>query len=321
MQSLHDRVLLRHLRNADGECHRDNRGQTLGDGRDRQRHRTDGRFGKGLSLEKLQGEDQHGRAAGDQRQALAQTVELPLEGRARRIGFVEQIGDATHFGLHARRTDQDFGTTTDDRGVHEHHSVTIAEGRVGRRKRLGVFVDRHGLAGQRCLVDGEIGGEEQPTIGGNAIARFQENDIAGDQILGHAFDDLAVPAHPHPGDEHALESRKGIRGPGFLGEAENRVDHEHNKNDDRVLDVAQCSGENGSAEKHIDDAGPELIEEEFPPGTGRRRGQPVQPVLFHAGGNRLGGETHERIDTQLAGDRVGAHGRPRHPFDRSRGGN
>ena len=83
----------------------------------------------------------------------------------------------------------------------EQHRDPIGEAGVGGHRRDRI-VDRHRFAGERGLVDGEVGRRDEAQIRGDRITSLDEHDVACHQILGVDDADMAVAAQAHrPGPE------------------------------------------------------------------------------------------------------------------------
>ena len=71
---------------------------------------------------------------------------------------------------------------------------------------------------------------------------------------------LAAPAHPHDRLEHALERRQRVVGLVLLDEAHDRVDQQHDADDDRVLVVTHRRRDRRRPEQDVDHQVLELVE-------------------------------------------------------------
>ena len=93
------------------------------------------------------------------------------------------------------RTTTPVRVAADDVGAHE-----ADVGQVERvvellsSQAMREFFRRHGLAGQRGLVDEQVLGLEQPQVRRDHVAGGQPHDVAGNQRLERNFDDKSPPA-------------------------------------------------------------------------------------------------------------------------------
>ena len=84
--------------------------------------------------------------------------------------------------------------------------------------------DRRALAGQGGLLDLQRGGDEQAPVGGHAVARLHQHDVAGHELLGVDLDDRAVAAHAGDVLQHLLQRGEAGLGLGFLAQAQHGVE-------------------------------------------------------------------------------------------------
>jgi hypothetical protein len=150
---------------------------------------------------------------------------------------------------------------------------------AGAGSRSDLFLDRHGLAGQRRLVDAELRGLEEPQVGRDDRARFQEDEIPRHQLGRGEHPGLPVPDHGGAGGGHRGERLHGALGAVLLDEADRRV-QDHDRHDrDRVGGVADRGRDDGRAQEDEDHEVGELVEEHPEAGPSLRLGQPVRAML------------------------------------------
>lgn len=115
------------------------------------------------------------------------------------------------------------------------------------------------LSGQRGLGGLDRLGDHQASVGRDAVAGFQQHDIAGHQGAG-VGDHLhfSVAAHARGGDQHLAQSFQAALGAAFLQVANGGVD------DEGVLDVADDPGDDRSGEQNADQPVAELIQQTQP---------------------------------------------------------
>ena len=112
---------------------------------------------------------------------------------------------------------------------------SVAERHLVAVDRRDVFEDRRALTGERGLLDLQRGGQEQPPVGGDAVARFDQHDIAGDELGGVDLDDRPVSAHAGDVLQHLLQGGEAGFGLRLLSQAQHGVeDGEADQHDRRA---------------------------------------------------------------------------------------
>lgn len=105
-----------------------------------------------------------------------------------------------------------------------------------------------------------------------AVARFEQQDVAGRQADRRDDRGMALAAYPGSGDQHVLQRRQRSLGAMFLEEAQQCVKCVKNDNDadnHGVLDVADNTGQYRRAEQDQHQEAPELVEQLDPGRTWR----------------------------------------------------
>ena len=87
------------------------------------------------------------------------------------------------------------------------------------------LADRQALAGQRRLLDLQRRRDADPAVGGHPVARLDEDDVAGHELLGVDLDRLAVAAHPGDGLHHLGQRLDALLRLRLLAQADHRVEH------------------------------------------------------------------------------------------------
>ena len=193
-------------------------------------------------------------------------------------GLGEQAGQATHLGGHPGRSDEDFDASARHDRVHEHHVVPFGQYRlvVDRRRQLG---HRLRFPGQRGFGHfGAVCREDAP-VGRDAVAGFEQQQVARNQARCFDLAHLAAAAHAGGWRQHVLEGGQRGFGAVFLEETEGRVEQDHDPDDDGVLDLADRAGEDRSAEQDDDQGIAELVEELQPRRPRRLLGEDVGAVV------------------------------------------
>ena len=130
MQTLHDGVLLRHLRDTDSQGDRNDGRKTFRNGCNREGHGTKKGVFEILFNDPLDNEHDECRSSGDHRQSFAERIELTFERGLRWFRGDKHLGDLAHFGGHASAGHNNFGSATTNGGVHKHHAKAIANWRT-----------------------------------------------------------------------------------------------------------------------------------------------------------------------------------------------
>jgi hypothetical protein len=111
-------------------------------------------------------------------------------GRVLFLDVGEHAGDRSELGVHAAVADDAARPPAGDARAHEGHVEAVGE----RRGRLevggGVLGHRHRLAGERGFLDLEIGGADQPHVGGDLVALLELDHVAGHQVRRRHLDGL-----------------------------------------------------------------------------------------------------------------------------------
>ena len=234
-QALDDGVLFDHARHADGENDGDDRGKPFGDRRDRQGDRRHEQLQPVQSDTRADNEDDDACRERDNAEVFAQLRKLCLQRGARLLLAREKVCDLAHLRLHARAGDNRRRRAVGDGAARKDHVGAVADGRVLLHLRRGVLLRRHALARERGLFRLQVGALQEPCIGGDKVARFQKDDVAGHQ-LGRLNDLLlAVADDARVRGGHVLERLQRLFRLALLHEPHDRVEHD-DKDDERRLD-------------------------------------------------------------------------------------
>ena len=90
--------------------------------------------------------------------------------------------------------------------------------------RVGGLPDREALARQRRFLDLHGRGEADPSVSRNQVARFDEDDVAGHQLLGVDLHRLPISANPGDRLHHLREGLDALLGLGLLAQADHGVE-------------------------------------------------------------------------------------------------
>ena len=113
---------------------------------------------------------------------FADAVEFLSQRRGLGRRLLQHAGDAPHLGLHARRRDHRPPAPVGRRRAAEDHVVRGRRVRPLPSNRGGVFRHRQALARERRLRRLQRGGLDHARIGGNGVAFFDEDDVAGHDL-------------------------------------------------------------------------------------------------------------------------------------------
>ena len=260
-QFFDDRAILRHAVHADRQRYRHHCRQALGDGGHCQGNGGDDGLHQRVAAQNAEHENQRHHHAGDDGEALAQPVELHLQRGGGFLRCFQQAGDAPHLGFHAGGGDQRLDPAAGHHGVHEHHVAAFRQRIFAGRERVGVLAHGMGFAGQGRFRHLGVVRRQHTGVGGHAVTRLEQHDVAGHQFLGGDLPHLAAAPYPRMLRQHLLERRQGCVGAVLLVETEAGVEHDDDQNHHCVLDVADRTGQRGCADQHDHQQILELVEE------------------------------------------------------------
>ena len=183
---------------------------------------------------------------------------------------------------------------------------------------------RHALAGQGRFVGLKIRRFDEPGVGRDLVAGFDQDDVAGNDVMGCDPLSLAVANDGgfRRGQRH--QGPHGLLGARLLDEAEHRVQDDDRHDDDRLVGkrglarVLQQPFDNRDDRRDQQNDHQEILEllqQPLPPRRFRRTLQPVRPVLLEApprfGSVRPRAMSEPSAETTAsAGSRCGVIGMP-----------
>ena len=180
------------------------------------------------------------------------------------VGFglprAQPCGDRAERGAPPRLDDDDPRRAAAHRRAEEHDVRPPSERRIGGDdSRLLLHGER--LAGHARLADEEVARLEDPSVGGNQVARREHEDVARHERVGvhRAFDAVA---HDATGEREALLQLLDRRGGAvLLVEAEQRGTDHDREDDPRVHPLGEaerhCGGEDQDQDERACDLPPE----------------------------------------------------------------
>ena len=245
-QALDDGLFLCHT----GHTHRQHDGhhrcQTLGDSRNRQRHRND----KGIqnSIQRiadqlctvkddLEHEDEHADRQHQNAQDLGQFVQALLQRCGFLFGLCQHVRNLTHFGIHTRSHHNSLCTAVHDGTTHIHHVLAVAKGHVlavGCAQRALELLRRYAFAGQSGFLCLERSGLDQTAVSRHGVTGLQHHDIAHHQVLVFDLLDDTVAHHLTGRCRHLLQGGDGLLCTAFLDHAQNSVQQYDRHDNDKL---------------------------------------------------------------------------------------
>ena len=103
---------------------------------------------------------------------------------------------------------------------------------VTKGKRVDHLIDGDRFTGEGGLFDFQRSVLDDTAISGHSVAGFQNDHIAGNQLVGVQADQLAIPQDFTGGGGHGLQRFDGGFGLALLEYAQNGVQQNHGQNDD-----------------------------------------------------------------------------------------
>ena len=200
-----------------------------------------------------QSEDENDDADGEtyDTQHLAQAVQLFLE-RGGFVGrIVEHAGDISHLGLHAGFRDDAASASVGDDRAHVAAVDAVAQACVFGKDSGCVLFYGNGFSRERGLVDFQVDGFNQPQVGGNIVACFQNGDISRNYIGGRHLHDLSAAENLRVRACHFLQRLQRVARLVFLVNAQEGVQDNDGKDDDALQRLSQKNGNHGG--DHQDD--------------------------------------------------------------------
>ena len=167
-----------------------------------------------------------------------------------------------------------------------------------------------GFAGECRFLDFEVVRGEEPAVGGDAVARLKQHDVAGHQLAGVDFDEPAVAPHAGPRGEHVLQCRERAFGAVLLVEAERSVQQHDDEDHHRILEFADRPGEDGGEYQDDHEEVPELIDELEPHRPRCRFGEPVRAEAREPLGDLFSAQAADGVQPERLGGGLGGQGVP-----------
>ncbi|CCX41854.1 unknown [Clostridium sp. CAG:1024] len=234
-----DRIALGHVGHADGEHDRNDRNKSLRDRSDRKADRDhkavqDTLAGEGAFADKSHGKNHDADDEHEPRQDLRQLRELDLERRLPLLRFRKRACDLAHLGVHARAGDDRLAASVDHGAAHVDHVFAVAERDVLAAELFRTLVDGDAFARERRFFDLKRGGLDHAAVSRHGVARFEQYNVAQDELFVFDTAHKSVPQHAAGRSRHLLKRFDRLFRLALLVYAEDSVDNDDGKDDDNV---------------------------------------------------------------------------------------
>jgi len=184
-------------------------GQAFGDGGDAERHGGAQQRQQSPAAQQAQAQHTAAQQTGTDGQAAAERVQLLLQPRTGRFGGLGELTDPAELGALCRGDHQRAASAARDGRAQEHHVVPLGQRRAGRQRIHRLLGHRQAFAGQRRLVGRQPVRLDHPRVGGDRLARLQQQHVADHHV---ARVDAARPAvAQHAGSAGLQPAQAGDR--------------------------------------------------------------------------------------------------------------
>jgi len=131
-------------------------------------------------------------------------------------------------------------------------------------QRVNGLLHRLGFAGQHRFLNTQVLRLNQATVGRDAVAGFEHDNITRDKLLRFDFLHPAIAAHMHMRHRHFFQGGHRALRAVFLGEAHDRVEQNNHQDRDCVSILRQRNGYTGGNDQYDHQDAGELLDEDFP---------------------------------------------------------
>ena len=195
LQILDNGVFLCHFLRAQRLHNGDDGAERLGNSGDGERHGVHQRVNNRLALPVMlphgQHKHQHADDHDDHRKPAREFVEALLQRRLFILGCIHQGGDLADFGIHGGFGNHHHRPAVGHQTAGKDHVGAVAQRHLAADSLLG-FVDVKRLARQGALIDLQGVIMQDPAVGNHHIARFQNENISRNHVLGVDLNFLSV---------------------------------------------------------------------------------------------------------------------------------
>ena len=136
-------------------------------------------------------------------------------------------------------------------------------------------------------------------VGGNAVARFGQNDVADHEAFGGNRQSPPIAQDRGLAREHRANGLERLFRTPFLDQSDRRVDEDDGEDDHGVESVTQDDGDEGRSEEDIDEEVVELSKHAREPGAWFAGRQAVRPVRFEPPRGFVGAQAFSRGPAEL----------------------
>ncbi len=246
---------------ADRQCDRRHGRQRLGHGGHRQTHRGQEHHERVFAAQHADREHHTTKPDSGVPQPSAE-LRKPLLQRGLRIPrIIEQPGDATEFCPKPGRDNDSDASAVHDLGPPVRHVQPVTERRPARDLHTRVFLDRHGLPGQRRLGDAQTRGLDESQVRRYHPARLQEHDISRHERCGIDLAGLTVASNRRSLGGHPAQCLHRALRTKLLHHTDHRVEHDDDRDRDGVDDLAKRRRDGGGSQQQQDQEVLELVEQ------------------------------------------------------------
>ena len=240
-----DSIFLCHFLGTDGQTDGHDGGQGFGDGRHRQRHRKHQGIPQPHAAPHAQTKHDGTDHQNDDGQLLGEIIQTALQGCCFFLGGFHQMGDLTHFCIHACACDQNNGTAIGHQRAAVDHIHTVAQRQfflcngfvalihVFRFPCQGGFIHLQGIVFQNTAVCRRN------------VPRFQEQDIPGHQFGCGNFLFFAVSDDSCVRGRHGFQAVQRFLRFEMLGCPQNGIHNQNGNDNNSTFDTAGQGGNDG----------------------------------------------------------------------------
>ncbi len=195
------------------------------------------------------------------------------------LGSRDRPGDLADLGKRPGRHDHAGTSPAGHRRAGEGHVGSLAQRQllVEHRQLLG---DRQGLPGQQRFVNRQVPGAGQAQVGRDPAARFEQDDVTGNQLFGGNLLLATLPSHPGTDAEQALQGGGALFRFPFLKGPQQGVEQDDGEDEDRVCQLADGQGDAAGHQEDIDERAQELVQEDQGQPRGLFLGESIGAELF-----------------------------------------
>ena len=147
------------------------------------------------------------------------------------------MGDFSHLGFHTRSGDNSAAAAIDNGASHIDHVFPVPKrnlaGCAGGQN-IRCFIDRDRFSGQRCFFDFHAGALKNPSVRRNSIARFENYNITGYELLALFHFHFPAAHHLRRGCRDLLQSFNRFLCLALLQNTEHRINDDNGENNDHI---------------------------------------------------------------------------------------